>query len=82
MISNKQQFLDALTTAYRELFASSSEYAYTAARISPEALAKKMTDGLHTGQANKDGEGIKRACKACGIKQTYKAIQAYFNEVL
>lgn len=78
-LTNKQKFQNALTLAYRDLFATNSEYTYSAARISPEALALKMTNGLHTGAANKDGEGIKRACIACGIKQTYKAIQAYFN---
>lgn len=78
-MTNKQKFMDALADAYGDLFATSSEYNYSAARITPEALALKMTNGLHTGAANKDGEGIKRACKACGIPQTYKAIQAFFN---
>jgi len=78
-ISNKQRFQDALTNAYIDLFANDPDYAYSSAHISPHALAHKMTEGLHKGSANKDGEGIKRACKACGIKQTYKAIQAYLN---
>ena len=80
-MNNKQKFTDALTTAYRDLFATNPEYAYSAARTTPEALAVKMTNGLHTGAANKDGEGIKRACKTCGIPQTYKAIQAFFNTI-
>ncbi len=80
-MSNKQKFMDELTLAYRDLFATNPDYQFSATRISPEALALKITNGLHTGGANKDGEGIKRACKACGIKQTYKAIQSYFNEV-
>jgi len=78
-MTNKQKFIDTLTDAYRDLFANNTEYAYSAARITPEALALRMTNGLHTGAANKDGEGIKRACKACGIPQTYKAIQAFFS---
>jgi hypothetical protein len=36
-----------------------------------------MTNGLQTGAANKDGEGIKRACKACGVKYTYAAIREF-----
>lgn len=80
-MTNKQLFMDHLTVAYRDLFATNAEYAYSAAHITPEALALKITDGLHIGAANKDGEGVKRACKACGIKQTYKAIQSFFNEV-
>ena len=79
VLSNKQQFENALIDAYRDLFANNPEYAYSAARCTPEGLAHKMTAGLHTGAANKDGEGIKRACKACGIKQTYKAIQEFFD---
>ena len=78
-LSNKQRFMDALVVAYRDLFATSREYAYIASRITPEALALKITEGLHTGAANKDGEGVKRACKAMGIKQTYNAIQGFFN---
>jgi len=76
-VSQRQQFMDALAIAYRDLFATNSEYAYSAARISPEALALKMTNGLQTGAANKDGEGIKRACKACGVKYTYAAIREF-----
>jgi hypothetical protein len=29
---------------------------------------------------NKDGEGMKRACKACGIPYTYKAIFAFVGK--
>ena len=78
-LSNKQRFMDALVVAYRDLFATSSEYAYSASRTTPESLALKITEGLHTGGANKDGEGVKRACKAMGINQTYKAIQGFLN---
>ena len=38
-----------------------------------------MTVGLAKGGANKDGEGIKRACKAVGIKHTYAAISAFLK---
>lgn len=50
----------------------------SAAHTQPEVLALRMTVGLARGSANKDGDGIKRACKACGIKHTYQAIRAYF----
>lgn len=79
-MTNKQRFEDTLSAIYRELFITDPNYSYSAQTISPEALAHKMTDGLHKGSANKDGEGIKRTCKAMGIKQTYKAIQAFFNQ--
>ena len=38
-----------------------------------------MTLALAKGEANKDGEGIKRVCKRLGIKYTYKAIGEYLN---
>lgn len=76
-MTNRETFETALVTAYTDLFANDPEYAYAASRTTPAALAAKMTAGLLTGSANKDGEGIKRACKACGIKHTYKAIQAF-----
>lgn len=76
---NTTQFETALTEAYRDLFANDPEYAYSASRCTPESLAAKMTAGLATGAANKDGEGIKRACRAMKIPHTYKAIRAFLT---
>jgi hypothetical protein len=72
-------FKSHLADAYKDLFANDPEYAYAASRAAPTELAYKMSVGLATGAANKDGEGIKRACKAVGIKHTYKAIQDYLT---
>ena len=47
-------------------------------RTIPE-LAVRMTDGLKTGRANKDGNAIKRTCKALGIKFTYTAIKEFLS---
>jgi len=77
--SNLNKFTQALESAYLDLFANDPEYSYGAAVTTPQALALKMASHLVTGDANKDGEGIKRACKACGIKQTYKAISAFLQ---
>jgi hypothetical protein len=77
--ANLATFESHLVDAYKELFASDPEYAYAAARTTPARLARKMAAVLVTGAANKDGEGIKRACKAVGIKHTYKAIRDYLN---
>jgi hypothetical protein len=79
MQSNLDKFAEALELAYIDLFANNPEYAYSAAITTPEALASKMASHLITGDANKDGEGIKRACKACSIQQTYKAISAFLR---
>jgi hypothetical protein len=38
-----------------------------------------MTTALAEGIGNKDGEGIKRVCKALGVKYTYKAIKEFLN---
>jgi hypothetical protein len=75
-------FESHLADAYKDLFANDPEYAYAVTRrhhVTPAELAHNMSKGLATGAANKDGEGIKRACKAVGIKHTYKAIQDYLS---
>lgn len=77
--SNLDKFTLALEYAYVDLFANDPEYAYSASRTTPKALASTMASYLMKGDANKEGEGIKRACKACGIKQTYKAISAFLQ---
>lgn len=71
------RFQSILADQYRDLFANDPEYAFAAQRTTPDALAEKMTAGLRKGSANKDGDGIKRACKVLGINHTYKAISAY-----
>lgn len=78
-MTNTATFQQALEEAYQNLFAHDAEYAYSAAHTTPEALAAKMTAGLVTGAANKDGAGIRRACKVVGIPHTYKAIRAYLT---
>jgi hypothetical protein len=77
-MTQAQRFRDLLAEQYRALF-NTPEYATAAARMTPEALATRMTDGLISGTANKDGEGIKRTCKALGIKYTYSAINSYLK---
>jgi hypothetical protein len=78
-MTNKEKFTDHLELAYIDLFKNNPEYAYSASKTTPKALAEKMASHLLTGDANKDGEGIKRACKACKIKQTYKAISGFLK---
>ena len=77
--SNLDKFTSALESAYVDLFVNDPEYSYCASRTTPQTLALRMASLLITADANKDGEGIKRACKACGIKQTYKAISAFLQ---
>lgn len=43
----------------------------------PAELAEKFARGLLDGTAANDGPRVKRACKACGIKTTYRAIREY-----
>lgn len=77
--ANRAIFELHLQRAYTDLFANDPEYAYSAARHTPASLAYQMTLCLARGEANKDGEGIKRTCKLLGIKYTYKAIGEYLN---
>lgn len=78
-MSNYETFQTLLEARYVDLFATNPEYAYSAAHITPNALAVKMTAGLRSGAANKDGLAIKQVCKALGIKHTYTALQAYLG---
>ena len=78
MNTQAHTFRDTLAAQYRELF-TTAEYAMAASRMTPEALATRMTDGLKAGTASKDGDGIKRTCKALKIPYTYAAIKSYLN---
>lgn len=78
-MTNIERFKSELTSQYRDLFLTDPEYKFAAANTTPEALAEKMTEGLKTGRANKDGKGIKRTCKMLGIPYTYKGIRAYLE---
>ena len=77
--NNLERFKTILTDQYTQLF-ETPDYAMAKSRYTPEGLAHKMTIGLHAGTADKDGEGIKRTCKALGIKHTYKAIREYLDK--
>lgn len=77
--ANRAIFELHLQRAYTDLFANNSEYSFVASRTTPSELAFKMTLLLAKRKASKDGEGVKRACKAVGIKHTYKAIVVYLN---
>lgn len=78
-MTNYEKFRQQLELAYVDLFASDPDYSYAAARNTPVGLSDKMTHGLLTGSANHDGTGIKRACKAVGVKHTRKAIREYLE---
>ena len=76
---NYDKFQKALAAHYLHLFANDSDYAYAAQRNTAEGLAEKMTRGLFSGSANKEGKAIKAACKDLNIDHTYKAIQAFLT---
>jgi len=76
---NVDTFCATLTDQYRTLFVSDPDYAHVASRFTPEALARKMTLGLDSGTANKNGKAIRNACRVLGIDHTYKAIRAYLS---
>ena len=76
---NREKFINELTLAYEDLFKNDAEYAYSASKTTPKVLAEKMTVGLIGGTANHEGAGVKRACKAVGIKHTLKAIRQFLT---
>lgn len=77
---NLENFTRLLEEQYTVLFSSDQDYQYAAARTTPKRLAIKMAHGLIQGSANKDGEGIKKACAMLGLENTYKAIQGYLTK--
>lgn len=77
--ANLDTFYTMLREEYVDLFANDPAYAYSAAHITPDELARKMTLGLDQGTANKSGDGVKRVCKKLGIPYTYRAIRAYLS---
>ena len=79
LTGNAAVFACALRAKYVNLFLIDPEYAYSAARTTPEALADKMTRGILDGSANKDGAGIRGVCRDFGIRPTYKAIREFLN---
>lgn len=79
MKTHRERFETVLTEQYRALF-ELPDYAMAAARYTPEALAAKFTAGLIDGTASNDGDGVKRTCKALGIKPTYKAIREFLTK--
>lgn len=79
-LTNRNTFENHLRAAYEDLFVNDPEYNYVSERTTPQELASKIVVLLADGNANKDGKGIKRACKAVGIKHTYKAIKEYLNK--
>lgn len=80
MAGKREAFQAALTEAYRDLFANDAEYRNHGSMTTPERLAERMTEALASGTGNKDGKGIKRTCKALGIKYTYGAIREYLAD--
>jgi hypothetical protein len=77
-MTNIDIFRATLETQYTDLF-KLPEYSYAASLKTPTQLADTMTKALVAGSGSKDGEGIKRACKALSIKHTYKDLTAYLN---
>jgi hypothetical protein len=80
-VSQKALFLSAYVPALEAAYGSDPEWRRIVLLRNPsiEAMAEKMVEGLYTGAANKDGDAIKAACRALGIKQTYKAIRTFLG---
>lgn len=77
--SNLDKFYFHLIVLYQDAFINDPDYSYAASHTTPENLARKITLGLASGSANKDGKCIKSACKFFNIKHTYKAIREFFD---
>jgi hypothetical protein len=78
-MTNTEKFRIELERAYTHLFQSDPDYAYAASRNTPQGLAEKTTSAFMERAANKDGKGVKIACKTLGIKHTYKGIFSFLS---
>lgn len=79
MNTNQKIFRDMLVEQYTQLFKEDPDYAYSASRSTPEALADRMTESLTKGNANKDGVAIRNVCRKLKIAHTYRAIQGFLE---
>ena len=64
-------FQAALASAYADLFANDSDYAFGPNGPTPEALAEKMTDSAIAGKANGTGKGFRRVNSWCYHLQAF-----------
>ena len=78
--ANLDAFAAFLESEYERQFTSNPEYAYSASKIAPAALARRMTLGLDNGTASKEGAAVREACKHFKIGHTYVAIRKFLQE--
>lgn len=80
LTGNYAKFYNVYLPILKDCIQNDNDYCYAKANCTDiEALAHKMVIGLVSGSANKDGKAIKQACKALGIKHTYKAIREFIT---
>ena len=72
------QFMAIYTPALKEAVIKYPEEYYWSVDKVPE-VAEKMRAAIMRGSYDKDGRAFPVACKALGIKHTYKAITEYLN---
>lgn len=77
IVVRRAELARLLKEAYATLFVADPQYAYAAAKNTPEQLAEKMLAAFVGGTGSIEGEGINRACKGLKIKRTYKSIEAF-----
>ena len=72
-----KKFQAILEELYAVLFKHDLQYAYSASRTTPAALAERMMKAIIKNDYNKDGNGVKWACAILKVPYTYKGIQDY-----
>lgn len=78
-MNNKQKFKEAFTGALRiNVVRNPDLYAWSADDF--EEVCNRMFDAIDRMSFNKDSQSFKDACKALGIKHTYKAIKEFINQ--
>ena len=77
-MTNMDRFIEEYRKALAHIVATEpGEFAWPASEL--ETVLERMEKAFRARTFNHDGKGIRRACKALGIKTTRTAILAYME---
>jgi hypothetical protein len=75
----RSKFESALTAAFTHHFATNSQYANVAEKNSPREYAHRFASAVLDCTGRNDGAAVRDACKALGIKNSYKAMHEFMD---
>ncbi|MBI2798942.1 MAG: hypothetical protein HYX63_01445 [Gammaproteobacteria bacterium] len=81
-MNNLERFFEEYAKALEYAIAKNPQLYSPKAIAAPREFARKMTLALSSGQAAIIGPTTEFVCKKLGVRQSYKAIRAYFDQDL